>query len=160
MIVRLTTHQDIPAVMALYENARQFMRDAGNPEQWGKTHPALALVEEDIALGQGYVCEENGRLLAAFALILGDDPTYQVIDGAWRNQRPYGTLHRLASSGDRPRMTDEIIRWAFERIPNLRVDTHEKNLPMQKALLRNGFVYCGTIWVGDGSPRMAYQKES
>lgn len=42
---------------------------------------------------------------------------------------------------------------------NLRGDTHERNLPMRRAFERNGFERCGTIWVEDGTPRIAYQKE-
>ena len=56
-------------------------------------------------------------------------------------------------------MVDEIVTWAFSRYPNLRGDTHERNLPMRRAFERNGFERCGTIWVEDGSPRIAYQKE-
>ena len=30
---------------------------------------------------------------------------------------------------------------------------------MRRAFERNGFERCGTIWVEDGTPRIAYQKE-
>ncbi len=159
MNIRLTATEDIPAVMALYDGARQFMRAQGNADQWTNGYPAEKLVEQDIALGRSYVCLEKDKLLAVFVLALGADPTYAVIDGAWLNDRPYATLHRVASSGEKPGMMDAIVRWAFVRVPNLRGDTHEKNLPMQRAFERNGFVRCGTIWLADGSPRVAYQKE-
>jgi len=107
---------------------------------------------------QLYVCEESGHIYAAFVMALGEDPTYRVIDGAWKNDEPYATLHRIASTGERSGMMDEIVRWAFARTGNLRGDTHELNLPMQKAFERNGFERCGTIWVEDGSPRIAYHK--
>ena len=33
-------------------------------------------------------------------MIYGKDPTYDVIDqGAWLNEEPYATIHRLVSSG-------------------------------------------------------------
>ncbi len=35
----------------------------------------------------------------SFAFILGEDPTYQQIDGAWLNDQPYGTIHRIAGNG-------------------------------------------------------------
>ena len=41
---------------------------------------------------------------------------------------------------------------------NLRADTHEKNRSMRKMLENNGFTKCGTIYVEDGTPRVAYQK--
>ncbi len=159
MTIRKTTEADLPAVMALYAQARGFMRQNGNAEQWTAGYPSQELVLQDIALARSYVCQENGQILAVFVLVPGDDPTYAVIDGAWKNNRPYGTLHRVASSGQRRGMMDEIVRWAFQQIPNLRGDTHADNLPMQRAFLRNGFQECGVIHLEDGSPRIAYQKE-
>ena len=54
----------------------------------------------DVAAGQLYVMEDAGGVYAVFAFIIGDDPTYQVIDGAWLDDgTPYGTLHRLGSDG-------------------------------------------------------------
>lgn len=160
MHIRRTTAADIPAVVGLYEGARRFMAQHGNTVQWAGEYPARADVEEDIALGRGYVCEEDGRIHATFAFILGEDQTYRVIKGAWKNDRPYGTLHRIASGGEKPGMVDVIVDWAFAQIPNLRGDTHEVNVPMQRAFERNGFEKCGIIWVEDGTPRIAYQKES
>ena len=101
---------------------------------------------------------EDEKILAAFVLAPGDDPTYAVIDGAWKDDRPYGTLHRIASSGEKRGMVDVIVDWAFQKTGNLRGDTHEKNLPMQKAFERNGFERCGIIYVEDGTPRIAYHK--
>ena len=159
MTIRKTTEADLPAVMALYDKARDFMRKNGNADQWTAGYPSQELVLQDIALARSYVCQENEQILAVFVLALGDDPTYAVIDGAWKNNRPYGTLHRVASSGQRRGMMDEIVQWAFQQIPNLRGDTHADNLPMQRAFLRNGFQECGVIHLEDGSPRIAYQKE-
>ena len=49
--------------------------------------------------------------------------------------------------------------WCFARCPNLRMDTHRDNAPMQRALAKNGFVYCGVIRLrSDGSQRLAYQR--
>ena len=41
-------------------------------------------------------------------------------------------------------------------LSNLRIDTHEKNLTMQKALTRQGFVRCGLVRLREGE-RIAYQ---
>ena len=159
MRVRPATEADLEAVLLIYEGARRFMAQSGNPGQWGTRYPSRETVEADIAGERCYVCEEEGRLYAAFVLVFGEDPTYRVIDGAWKNDRPYATLHRVASSGEKRGMVDVIVKWAFSRHPNLRGDTHERNLPMRRAFERNGFERCGTIWVEDGTPRIAYQKE-
>lgn len=157
-VIRKANLQDMPDLMKLFANARRFMADNGNPDQWWGGYPPREMLEGDIALGQLYVCEEDGKLHAAFVLAMGDDPTYAVIEGAWKNNAPYGTLHRIASSGEKRGMVDVIVAWAFAQTGNLRGDTHEKNKPMQKAFERNGFERCGIIYVEDGTPRVAYQK--
>ena len=159
MDIRPATQADLENVLRIYEGARRCMAQSGNPGQWGACYPPRETVEADIAGDRCYVCEEEGRLYAAFVLIPGEDPTYRVIEGAWKNDLPYATLHRFASNGERSGMVDAIVDWAFSRHPNLRGDTHERNLPMRRAFERNGFVHCGTIWVEDGTPRIAYQKE-
>jgi len=158
MEIRKARNTDLPVLMTLYANARKFMAENGNPDQWWGGYPKQDLLESDIKAGQLYVCEEKERIYGVFVLAMGDDPTYAVIDGAWKNDRPYGTLHRIASSGEKSGITDCIVRWSFDRTGNLRADTHALNLPMQKAFERNGFIHCGTIWVEDGTPRMAYHK--
>ena len=147
---RTSRHKNPPARVYCYEEP---------PGQWGTRYPSRETVEADITGERCYVCEEEGRLYAAFILVFGEDPTYRVIDGAWKNDRPYATLHRVASSGKKRGMVDVIVKWAFSRHPNLRGDTHERNLPMRRAFERNCFERCGTIWVEDGTPRIAYQKE-
>lgn len=155
--IRPATETDLPALHALYAGARHFMAQMGNADQWVADYPDRVL-SQDLARDQLYVCEVDGEMAAAFVLALGDDPTYRAIEGDWKNDAPYGTLHRVASSGKRPGMMDTIVRWAFAKTGNLRGDTHEKNLPMRRAFERNGFERCGTIWTEDGSPRIAYQK--
>lgn len=158
MNIRNATLADLEQLLPLFANARRFMADNGNAGQWWGGYPTQSMLEEDIALGRSYVCEEDGHIYASFVLMGGEEPTYQVIEGAWKNSLPYGTLHRIASSGEKRGMMDMIVDWAFRRYGNLKGDTHEKNLPMQKAFERNGFERCGIIHVADGSPRIAFQK--
>ncbi|MEG0639453.1 MAG: YchF/TatD family DNA exonuclease [Clostridia bacterium] len=156
--VRKAALEDLEKMLAIFERARAFMEASGNPTQWGNSYPSEALLRQDMAMGQSYVCEENGHLLATFVLAEGVEPTYAHIDGAWKNNLPYGTLHRVAVSGERAGMADFIISWAFERTHSLRGDTHANNIPMQKAFERNGFEPCGVVKMADGTPRMAYQR--
>ncbi|MBE5793718.1 MAG: GNAT family N-acetyltransferase [Clostridiales bacterium] len=158
MTIRKTTLADMEQLLALFANARRFMAANGNTAQWWGGYPTREMLEADIAAGESYVCEEEGHIYASFVMINRPEPTYQKIEGAWKNELPYGTLHRIASSGEKRGMVDLIVDWAYQRCGNLRGDTHELNRPMQKAFERNGFLRCGTIWVADGSPRIAYHK--
>ncbi len=158
MNIRLAAERDMEVLLALFANARKFMAEKGNPDQWWGGYPTREMLLDDIAKSQLYVCERDGHIYAAFVLAEGEDPTYAKIEGAWKNGLPYGTLHRIASTGEKRGMVDLIVAFAFARMNNVRGDTHELNLPMRGAFERNGFEYCGTIWVDDGTPRMAYHK--
>ena len=158
MEIRNAQTEDLDRLQEIYASARHFMAEHGNPNQWWGGYPTSEMLEDDLEKKQLYVCTENGRIYAAFVLATGDDPTYAVIEGAWKNEQPYATLHRIASSGEKRGMADVIIRWAFARCANLRGDTHELNYAMQNAFERNGFERCGIIHVEDGTPRIAYQK--
>lgn len=77
----------------------------GNASQWEPGYPD-SVIPGDIANGNCYVETENGVIHGVFVCILGEDPTYRVItDGAWRNDDPYATIHRLGSDGALPGFT-------------------------------------------------------
>ena len=156
-IIRLAENGDLPKIMLIFEKARQVMRKSGNLYQWVNGYPSEEIITDDIRQGCFYVEEFNGAITGCFAFIVGPEPTYRKINGKWLDDRPYGTIHRLASSGDIGGVADRCFRFCQTIIPNLRADTHEKNVLMQHLLLRFGFRYCGIIWVADGSERLAYQ---
>lgn len=159
MYVRRSNMEDIPAMMELYAQARVFMRENGNPNQWDENYPSRELLEKDIAFGNSYIVEDDEKNLAAtFAFIKGEDPTYYGIEnGAWLNHEPYGTIHRLAGNTSYHGIASGCISWCKSQIGNLRADTHEDNKIMQHLLEKNGFVRCGIIHLANGAPRIAYQ---
>lgn len=158
-MIRKAEYTDIRRALDIYDSARRFMRSRGNAVQWVNGYPSEELLRADVAAGQLYVMEDAGGVYAVFAFIIGDDPTYQVIDGAWLDDgTPYGTLHRLGSDGTRRGVLAEAVDWALTRLPHLRADTHEANVTMQRCLERAGFVRCGVIHVADGTPRLAYER--
>lgn len=158
--IRKGTTADIDGIMSCYEIARRYMRKAGNHVQWINGYPSRELVAEDIATGVSYVgIDESGEIAMAFAFIIGDDPTYSVIeDGKWLNSLPYGTIHRLGSSGKYRGMLRNCVDFCMSEIENIRLDTHAVNITMQRAAEKLGFKRCGIIYCIDGSPRIAYQK--
>jgi RimJ/RimL family protein N-acetyltransferase len=152
---------DLKTILSIYESARRFMRSRGNATQWANGYPSEELIRRDIANGHCLVgTNTDGQIVFVCAFIVGEDPTYQQIDGAWVNHRPYGTIHRLASSGATTGVFRQCVEYGFTQIDNLRVDTHADNIPMRKAIERAGFKRCGIIHVADGTPRIAYQKEN
>lgn len=158
MDIRKTALADLPDVLAMYAFAREQMAAAGNP-QWSGGRPSEETIRADIEAGNSYLLLDGDVPVGVFTLILGDEPTYAVIEeGAWLNDEPYGTLHRIASNGKARGVMQAALAYCERVSPNMRVDTHEKNLAMQHILEKNGYVYCGRIYVDDGTPRRAYQK--
>ncbi len=159
MTIRKTTAADFAQIQKLYAHAREQMRQAGNPSQWGGDRPSEIVLKEDIRKGQSYVIEENGLQCGVFSFIIGEDPTYQVIrQGQWLNDAPYGTIHRIAANGLNSGVFRRCLSFCMSQISNIRIDTHEDNLIMRHLLEKYGFERCGVIYVEDGSPRIAYQK--
>ncbi len=156
MEIRKAEASDLGKILEIYENARSFMAQSGNPNQWGKTNPPRETLERDIDLGQLYVVIREGRICGVFAFIPGVDPTYGYIEGAWRSEQPYAAIHRVASDGSGGILA-AAVAYARERVPHLRIDTHRDNRVMQRAIGREGFVYCGVIYLENGSPRLAYE---
>lgn len=159
MQIRNTSMEDLDAVMALYDLCRQYMRENGNLHQWINGYPSRALIEDDINKAQSYVCEDaEGRLLAVFTFIQGEEPDYRVIRGAWVGGAcPYGVVHRLGVGVHRGGVASYCLDWCLARCGDIRIDTHADNIPMQRMLEKNGFICCGEITISDGTPRTAFE---
>lgn len=159
MNIRPAIPADLPQMQKIYAYARMQMKQNGNPSQWGDDRPAEAILKEDIRKGQSYIIEEKDQICGVFAFIIGNAPSYQLIEqGRWLNDAPYGTIHRIAGNGSVKGIFDECLSYCMAQIPNIRIDTHADNLIMQHLLAKNGFQKCGIIYVEDGTPRFAYQK--
>ena len=159
MIIRKTKPEDIDKIEEIYKNAKEFMSSNGNPMQWNEIYPNRKTAIEDMKDGVGYVCEEDGEILAVFMFKIGNDATYEKIyDGAWLDDEPYAVIHRIAVAVQGRRVAGFCFEECFKLFPNLKIDTHKDNIPMQRALTRAGFVHCGTIFIENGEKRIAYQK--
>lgn len=164
MKIRHSTVDDIHRMMEIYSFARNFMKEHGNPNQWGPTNwPPEELIRKDIREGNSYVClNDDGNVIGAFFYVYGEDiePTYRVIeDGEWLDNSAYGTVHRIAGDSSEKGIGTFCINWAFEQCGHLRMDTHNDNKVMQNLLIKLGFTHCGTIYVEeDEYPRMAFEK--
>ena len=152
-------------MLPVFEAAKAIMRADGNHDQWGAPgFPGDALLLRDIARGGGFVIssaadgEVEKSIVAYFALLPSPEPTYDVIDGAWLTDEPYGVIHRIASYPEVHGIFSAIIDFAAARYPHLRIDTHRDNRIMQHLIDMAGFTYCGVIWLEDGTDRLAYER--
>ena len=158
MSVRPAAPCDLPEIMKIYEAARSYMKASGNGGQWGDVYPPRDLIAEDIREGRCFAVCSRAEIHGVFALCEGADPTYQVIyDGAWLNDEPYITVHRIAGDGKVKGVFDSAAEYCRGLSDDIRIDTHENNKTMQHLVEKNGFVKCGTIITHNGTPRIAYQ---
>lgn len=164
-MIRRAEEKDLERILFLVEEARQDMKAMGIP-QWQGAYPSREDIEKDIRQAEGYVNVIDGTVRAYTCLKEGPDPNYQYMEkGSWRNDDPYLVLHRTCVDHDLKGHGLAGQFYAFAQaearrrhIHNIRIDTHDLNEPMKHSLIKAGMVYCGIVYMSDGTPRNAYQK--
>lgn len=167
MIIRKTTERDLPEVVSIFNEARATIAALGI-NQWQDGYPSKDVIISDMAKDQSYVvCENN--VCATFAMLTEEEPTYNMIyEGHWLSgdlAKDYIAIHRVAILvAMRGRgIASQIISYARNFAKengrrSLRIDTHRGNVVMRRMLEKNGFVYCGIIYLANGDERVAYEK--
>lgn len=161
MLIRKAKESEIETICGIYEQGRAFMRGAGNEKQWVNGYPGREDVMKDLADGTLYVLCDGEEIACVFCCMTREEPTYgEIFDGEWKRGGDYATVHRIATAdGYRGRgMSGLCFDFALSLCGSVRADTHRDNIPMQKALLKNGFEYCGIIYLQNGDERLAYQR--
>lgn len=160
MSIRLATYNDLDAIHEIFNIAKTKMINDGNLSQWQDIDYPFCYTKEDIKKNQCYVVIEDNEIVATFVFIIGEDPTYSYIeDGQWLNNKPYGTIHRIASNNKVKHIFKEVMDYVLTYNVDIRIDTHKDNKRMIHLIESNLFKYCGIIYVRDGTPRLVYQRE-
>jgi GNAT superfamily N-acetyltransferase len=168
MEIRRTKKEDIAAIMPIFDEARVTIAALGI-DQWQNGYPSREIIEKDFEKAQSYCVLKDGAIVGTFALIDDGEPTYdEIFDGKWLTgdgQDHYFAIHRVAisvqsrGSGISAKIIDFCADKARESGKiSLRIDTHRGNIVMRKMLEKNGFAYCGIIYLSDGAERVAYEK--
>ncbi len=153
---RNAQNEDLDRILEIYAYARNFMANTGNPNQWGSNHPTVEMLRDDIEKQLLHVLEDQTGIHGVFYFYLGEDPTYDYMEnGSWRSDTLYGTIHRIASDGSGG-ILKAAVAFAKQQIDHIRIDTHQDNMVMQKALAKQGFSKRGIIYLENGDPRIAY----
>ncbi len=168
MKIRKSTFSDLSRIMSIFAEARKTIAALGI-NQWQNGYPEEEIISSDIEKGESFSVEIGGNVEGTFVMILSGEPTYdKIYSGAWKSgneNRSYLTVHRVAISVSSrgSGISGEIIKFAekFARENqknSLRIDTHEGNVVMRRMLEKNGFSYCGIIYLESGEARVAYEK--
>jgi hypothetical protein len=155
-MIRLATIDDLNKIMDIYNYARLFMAETGNPNQWINNYPSRELIISDIEKQELFICYDNEKIYGVFVFFMHIDETYNYIEGNWLNNEEYGVIHRIASAGCKKGVFSEAYEFIKNYVSNIRIDTHVDNIVMQNVLKKHGSVKCGTIYLKNGSPRLAY----
>ena len=166
--IRKSTKQDIDRIMIILAEARQKMGQLGI-DQWQYGYPSREIIKEDVALGMSYAIRESddGEVLGTFFVEDRGEPTYdKIYDGEWlTGDANYIAIHRVALCNAKrgSGIANEMVKFAEEKckeagVGSIRIDTHRGNIPMRRFLEKNGFVFCGIIYLGTGEERVAYEK--
>lgn len=164
MLIRKAGVEDIPAIMKLVNQAKEYMKEKGI-NQWQNGYPSEKIFEQDIQLKHSYVLCEGEKIIATAAILFALDQNYKLIDGKWLNEESYGVIHRIAvdnaykGKGIAGQLFDYGEQLALNKgIVNMRIDTHKDNYSMQRLILKQGYHYCGIVTMQDLSKRLAFHK--
>lgn len=165
--VRKVVLNELDRVMEIIAEARELLGKEGS-HQWQDGQPTRACIEADIAKGYCYGIIVGSTIAGTACLWQENEPSYDVIrEGDWQERHsPYAAIHRVAIShhyrghhlGDY--IFSTLISVAYDKgYRNLRIDTTDINVRMQRIIEKFGFTYRGIIHVieeGDGK-RNAYE---
>ena len=100
-ICRAATEDDLPAILAIAQQARNYLR-RHRVDQWQGAYPNEETFRADIAAGTCHVLTYQGTVAAMFTLAFTPEPAYDALtDGRWRSDRDHAAvLHRNAVSAD------------------------------------------------------------
>ncbi len=165
MKFRKATESDIDNIMGIIRQAQEYFKSQGI-DQWQNNYPNYETIRDDVRNDNGYVLLKDKIIVGSVAAILGEEKTYKdIYDGKWISNNEYLTIHRLAVDSDYKGLgLSSIILNNIEdiclnnRIFSIRIDTHEQNIPMQRFLEKNGFEYCGIIYLENKDKRIAFEK--
>lgn len=161
--LRLARIEEIDFFEQFIKEAVEYQHSIGL-NQWNKNYPTVSIIEEDIKKNIGFAFAVDGKPVGYCALIFDGDEEYERIDGKWKTDLPYATVHRIMF-GNIGRGKGYAVM-AFDLIKNyckqngfsvIKIDTKEDNVVMRHVLEKQGFVDCGTVQY-DG-PKMAYELD-
>ncbi|MEJ6399917.1 GNAT family N-acetyltransferase [Nicoliella lavandulae] len=163
--VRRGTASDLDSIMQIINEAKALLKADGSP-QWQDGYPYVETLQADIDNHTNFVLIVDGKVAGTATLITTPEPNYATIDGSWKSDDQYATIHRIAiSSHYRGQhlssyfFSNLITITTLMGVHNVRFDTHPTNKRMQAIGKRFNFSYRGITQVDEprDSNRYAYE---
>ena len=144
---------DMPKIMKITTDAKNLLKQNGSL-QWQQGYPDENTFINDINNNSLYGLYQNDELMAYGAFVYGKDINYVDIDGKWdipANDKDMA-IHRVAVEQNQhgKKYGIKILKYGIKKKKKLgcvtvKVDTHKNNIPMQKSIIKSGFIYKGVV---------------
>ena len=180
MNFRKSTFNDVDRILEIIEKAKIELKKLGL-DQWQNGYPNREVIENDVKNRISYVLEEisekddksknqsSKKIIGTIVLSPKKEEPYSKIEGKWITNDDYIVIHRLSVDSEikNKGIATKILEFSEEeciknKILSIKTDTHENNEPMKRFLEKNGFSYCGVIYLDKepdvGEKRIAYEK--
>ncbi|GKU25463.1 GNAT family N-acetyltransferase [Clostridium folliculivorans] len=165
MEFRRTVEADISSIMNIIKQAQAYFKDNGI-DQWQNGYPNEEVIKNDISNGHSYVLLNENKIVGTSAISFDGEKTYdEIYEGQWVSNDTFAVIHRIAVDNEYKGLglSSIIIKNVEELclsrgVQSIKVDTHEENLSMQRLLKKNGFQYCGIVYLEDKNKRVAFEK--
>ncbi len=163
MQLRPAQEKELPAIWLILQQAIEQRRLDGST-QWQDGYPNEDSIRHDMAIGAAYVLKDAHEIVAYVALIFGEDPAYNDIQGQWLTEGDYLVVHRLATSKARKKQGYAVHLFGLleklclaRGVYSIKVDTNFDNKAMLHILQKLKYSYCGEVLMR-GEARLAFEK--
>ena len=154
--------EDIESILEVISHAKEYMK-RNNSTQWNENYPNKETIINDIEKNIGYVLIVENLIRGYMVVEFSDDEIYKNIKGKWKTFGNYASIHRCAIHKELRGQGygSELFKFAeklalSKNIRSVRVDTAPENETMKHLFNKNGYEYCGTVFI-DGE-KIAYEK--
>lgn len=162
MNFREAKKEDIESILEVISHAKEYMK-RNNSTQWNENYPNKETIINDIEKNMGYVLIVENLIRGYMVVEFSDDEIYKNIKGKWKTFGNYASIHRCAIHKELRGQGygSELFKFAeklalSKNIRSVRVDTAPENETMKHLFNKNGYEYCGTVFI-DGE-KIAYEK--
>ncbi len=162
MNFREAKKEDIESILEVISHAKEYMK-RNNSTQWNENYPNKETIINDIEKNIGYVLIVENLIRGYIVVDFSDDEVYKNIKGKWKTFGNYASIHRCAIHKELRGQGygSELFKFAeklalSKNIRSVRVDTAPENETMKHLFNKNGYEYCGIIFI-DGE-KIAYEK--
>ena len=161
----MAVEKDTSGIISIIKQAQNYFKEHGI-NQWQDNYPNLATVKHDIENNNGYVLLKNNIIVGTAVASFDGEKTYETIySGEWVSDDVFAVIHRIAIDNNYKGLglSSVIIKnigkiCLNKGVHSIKIDTHKENISMQKMLFKNGFKYCGIIYLENKSERVAFEK--